>query len=354
MAITSSRAISLPAIIAGLGGGNAVGTNAVAVGATLTNSLSTGNATNPNFVIQVGVKVASGASQATATTAFTIAGETLLASFAGAVSINGGTISTNGLAVAGTSLFTGAVTINSSGGLAITGNGGVQGGRYGLGLATSSTIVATAAGQIGFTSSTDPSASPDTFFIRSAAANMQLGGVAVDTAPVAQTLSVQNTLAGGTSNVAGAAFTIAGSQGKGTGVGGSLIFQTAAAGTTGTVVNPLVTALTLTGAGAVITALAVADSGYNYQVPSTGFTITMANGNYHLIVDPAGTLATGTITMCAAPVDGQVVDIKISQIITALTVAGNSGQSVKGNPTSAAVGSSFTGIYRATNTTWYF
>lgn len=98
----------------------------------------------------------------------------------------------------------------------------------------------------------------------------------------------------------------------------------------------------------------VADPGYNYQTPSTGFTITMANTNFHLILDPAGTLATGTITMCAAPVDGQVVDIKISQIITALTVAGNSGQSVKGNPTSAAVGSSFTGIYRATNTTWYF
>lgn len=98
----------------------------------------------------------------------------------------------------------------------------------------------------------------------------------------------------------------------------------------------------------------VADSGYNYQVPSTGFTITMANGNYHLILDPAGTLATGTITMCPAPVDGQMVDIKITQIITALTIAGNSGQSVKGNPTSAAVGSSFTGIYRATNTTWYF
>lgn len=107
-------------------------------------------------------------------------------------------------------------------------------------------------------------------------------------------------------------------------------------------------------AGALTTSAAVADTGYNYQVPTTGFTITMANGNYHLILDPAGTLASGTITMCAAPVDGQCVDIKISQIITALTVAGNSGQSVKGNPTSAAVGSSFTGIYRATNTTWYF
>ncbi len=66
-----------------------------------------------------------------------------------------------------------------------------------------------------------------------------LGAAAVDTAPVAQTLSVQNTLAGGTSNVAGANFTIAGSQGKGTGVGGSVILAAAPAGSTGTAVNPL-------------------------------------------------------------------------------------------------------------------
>lgn len=78
-----------------------------------------------------------------------------------------------------------------------------------------------------------------------AAANLQLGAASVDTAPVAQKLSVQNTLAGGTSNVAGANFTIAGSQGKGTGLGGSLIFQVAPAGSTGTAVNALATALTI-------------------------------------------------------------------------------------------------------------
>ena len=49
----------------------------------------------------------------------------------------------------------------------------------------------------------------------------------------------------GTSNTNGANFTIAGSQGTGTGTGGSLIFQTALAGTTGTTQNALVTALTI-------------------------------------------------------------------------------------------------------------
>lgn len=88
-------------------------------------------------------------------------------------------------------------------------------------------------------------AAGDAYFLRLAAANWQLGNIAVDTNPVAQTLSVQNVLVGGTSNVAGANFTIAGSQGKGTGVGGSLVFQVAPAGSAGTTVNALVTALTV-------------------------------------------------------------------------------------------------------------
>lgn len=99
---------------------------------------------------------------------------------------------------------------------------------------------------------------------------------------------------------------------------------------------------------------ALVDSGYSYQTPATGFSITLSNSVSHTILDPAGTLATGTITMPAAPVDGQVVDVRVTQIITSLTVSPNSGQSVKGNPTSTAVGSTFTAIYRSANTTWYF
>lgn len=68
-----------------LRGINAAGTNVAAVGTTLVNSLSTGNANNSNLVFQVGVKTTSGANQATATTALTLAGETLAASFAGSI-----------------------------------------------------------------------------------------------------------------------------------------------------------------------------------------------------------------------------------------------------------------------------
>jgi hypothetical protein len=58
-------------------------------------------------------------------------------------------------------------------------------------------------------------------------------------APVAQTLSVQS-VAAGTSNTAGANLTIAGSQGTGTGAGGSIIFQVAPAGSSGTSQNALI------------------------------------------------------------------------------------------------------------------
>jgi hypothetical protein len=64
---------------------------------------------------------------------------------------------------------------------------------------------------------------------------------------VAQTFNVQSVVAG-TSNTAGANFTINGSRGTGTGAGGSIILQVAPAGTTGTAQNALGAALTITSA----------------------------------------------------------------------------------------------------------
>ena len=75
-------------------------------------------------------------------------------------------------------------------------------------------------------------------------ANCRLG-LADAATPVAQTLSVQSVVAG-TTNTAGAAFTIDGSQGTGTGAGGALIFRTAAAGSSGSTQNALGTAMLIT------------------------------------------------------------------------------------------------------------
>ena len=73
-------------------------------------------------------------------------------------------------------------------------------------------------------------------------------GLADAASPVAQTISVQSVVAG-TSNTAGANFSINGSQGTGTGAGGALLLRTAPAGSSGTAQNALVTAVAITSAG---------------------------------------------------------------------------------------------------------
>jgi len=93
-------------------------------------------------------------------------------------------------------------------------------------------------------SSGDPRNGTANLFLTSkAAANLRFG--AADAAsPVAQTLSVQSVVAG-TPNTAGANLTITGSQGAGTGAGGSIVFQVAPAGSSGTAQNALATAMTI-------------------------------------------------------------------------------------------------------------
>lgn len=114
----------------------------------------------------------------------------------------------------------------SSGGLTL-GNGGVVG--------------------FAFSSTTSGIGTADTFLTRKSAANRR-SGQADAAAPVAQTDSVQGVVAG-TSNAAGADRTIAGSQGTGTGAGGSVITSIAPAGSTGSTQNALVAGTTLYSTG---------------------------------------------------------------------------------------------------------
>ena len=110
----------------------------------------------------------------------------------------------------------------------------------------------------------------DTFLARAAAANIRHGG-ADAAAPVAQTISFQNVVAG-TSNTAGVNTTIAASAGTGTGAGGSLLFNVAPAGTTGTTQNSFSTALTI--APTIITIGAVTSTSSAPQL-----VLTPASGN---------------------------------------------------------------------------
>lgn len=92
---------------------------------------------------------------------------------------------------------------------------------------------------------------------------------------------------------------------------------------------------------------------YDYQVLVTGFSYTFATGITTLIANPAGTLATGTITMPGSPADGMVITFNSTQIITALTVNANAGQSIVNAVTTLAAGGGAKYIYQLANTTWY-
>ena len=95
--------------------------------------------------------------------------------------------------------------------------------------------------KFGWSGSVDAVGTQDLFLTRKGAANLQLGSSDA-AAPVAQTLSVQSVVAG-TTNTAGANWTLNGSRGTGTGVGGDVIIQVAPAGTTGTSQNALAEAI---------------------------------------------------------------------------------------------------------------
>lgn len=116
----------------------------------------------------------------------------------------------------------------------------------------------------------------DTYLGRQAAANIRLG-LADAASPVAQTLSVQNVVAG-TSDTAGANFTIAASRGTGTGISGKIIFQTAPHSTTGSSQNALSSAWAF-------------DDNLQF-VPQASMSTTMTQG-FSNIVGAAGA-ATGT------------------------------------------------------------
>lgn len=93
---------------------------------------------------------------------------------------------------------------------------------------------------------------------------------------------------------------------------------------------------------------------YDYQVLTTGFTYTFATGITTLLAQPAGTLATGTITMPGSPADGMVITFMSTQEVTALTINGNTGQSIGGTQVSQLpANSAMSFVYRQSNTTWY-
>jgi len=97
----------------------------------------------------------------------------------------------------------------------------------------------------------------------------------------------------------------------------------------------------------------VARNTIEYVTPTTGFSNTIANNTTYYVIEPAGTLATGTITMPASPTNGQVLTILSTKAITALTHNPNTGKTLLGALTTIAADGNASWIYRSANTTWY-
>jgi hypothetical protein len=72
-------------------------------------------------------------------------------------------------------------------------------------------------------------------------------------------------------------------------------------------------------------------SPFDYKVPLTGFSIAPQSNK--LVINPAGTLATGTVLMPLNPLDGQTLRVVSSQTQTAITFTANTGDSIVGSIT---------------------
>lgn len=92
------------------------------------------------------------------------------------------------------------------------------------------------------------------------------------------------------------------------------------------------------------------------SAPIAGFNQQLASSTtgIWLILNPAGTLATGTITLPAVAdcFDGQQIIVTSSAVITALTLTGN-GATIVGGPSSIAAGGFFALRLNALQSKWY-
>jgi uncharacterized membrane protein len=91
-----------------------------------------------------------------------------------------------------------------------------------------------------------------------------------------------------------------------------------------------------------------------YQVPLTGFTITMNVDQSAIALNPAGTLATGTIVMPPVTVDGKIVTIFSTAVVTALTLTPtNSATFAPAAATALAANVTLGYVYDKANNQWH-
>jgi hypothetical protein len=95
--------------------------------------------------------------------------------------------------------------------------------------------------------------------------------------------------------------------------------------------------------------------GYVKTTPLTGFSLSFAPGQIWMLLTPAGTLSTGTITMTANPGQGQRDCFRSTQTITTLTmaVASGSGQTIDSPiTTDTSATTTYCWVYNQASSTW--
>lgn len=92
--------------------------------------------------------------------------------------------------------------------------------------------------------------------------------------------------------------------------------------------------------------------GFVKSVPLTAFSLTFANTQTNMILNPAGTLATGTLITAPAPSNGQRECVLSSQTQTALTWTANTGQTINNAPTALVANVPVCLTYSSSNLTW--
>ena len=93
--------------------------------------------------------------------------------------------------------------------------------------------------------------------------------------------------------------------------------------------------------------------GYATQVVVAGFSLQIPNSTGTLILLPAGTLASGTVTLAVNAPDGFVQRIMSTQVITALTLSAPTGTTIVGATTTLAANSEAVYFFVAASSVWY-
>jgi hypothetical protein len=96
------------------------------------------------------------------------------------------------------------------------------------------------------------------------------------------------------------------------------------------------------------------DLGYSYAQPVSGNTLTTGTGVGGWILEPAGEIATLTVTAPAGTFDGQLFVISTTRTIDTFQANPSGGQSMNGGgPFVLAENSAVTWKFRLANSTWY-